>query len=141
MNLNCGVGFWVCRNNDVTGQDIGDIVKNNLNMMKSMVVFACDNYGANTASTYSTFHELKYAFENKKHIIPVRLSTIWPPKPKEDIGKFGRKQNKFVLSPSKAYLDWSKKDWNAKDCAKNVKDAFQRHHHTSKSENIEGVSV
>ena len=79
------------------GFDFGDKTVAALCAMKTMVAFACENYGALTQSCYSSYYELKYANENNKHIMPVRLSQVWPPQPKEDLGGKGGNKNKFIL--------------------------------------------
>ena len=40
----------------------------------------------------------------------------------------GKIQNKYVFKPSLNYLDWSNKSWNAAQCAKEVKRAYDIEH-------------
>ena len=62
------------------GYKFGDKTVAALCAMKTMVVFACENYGTLTQNYYSSYYELKYANENMdKHIMPVRLSQVWLP--------------------------------------------------------------
>eukprot|EP00434_Breviolum_minutum_P029408 symbB.v1.2.026006.t2/scaffold2565.1/size76241/2 len=65
---------------------------------KAMVVFGTDDYGAKTGAGYETFYELQYAWENQLDLIPIQLSSMWPPKPDKDKGDAGKIQNKYVLS-------------------------------------------
>merc|ERR1712003_37301 len=110
------------------GGNFGLLVMHALHSMKSMVVFGCPHYGAKTKSTYSSYDELKNANEKNKHIIPIRLCQDWPPQPTDDENDMGKIQNEFVFKPSLNYLDWSNKSWNAAQCAKEVKRAYEIEH-------------
>jgi hypothetical protein len=122
------------------GDDFGDMTVTYLCNMKSMVVIACDEYGARTGNPYSSFTELKYAYNNKKHIIAVQMCKNWPPIPsKGDIDNKGANQNSFVLgNKGLSRLSWQGKKWNASECAKEISEAFLTRHGGS-SKKIDGM--
>jgi hypothetical protein len=109
------------------GDDFGDKTHEYLYSMKTMIAFCFDNYGQKTISKYSTYHELKYAYDKDKHIIPVKRCTEWPPKPPPDHdgGYKGIIQNDNVFKRGLKYLDWSNTNWNPAECAKEVQKAMQ----------------
>ena len=95
--------------------------------MKTMIAFCFEDYGEKTVSKYSTYWELKDAYDKDKRIIPIRRCVEWPPKPPLDHGDDGYKgiiQNDKVFKRGLAYLDWSTKNWNPAECAKEVKEAL-----------------
>ena len=49
--------------------------------MYAMVAFAGSTYGEKTESSYCTYHEVKYAYDNKVPMVPVKLCAEWPPNP------------------------------------------------------------
>ena len=77
---------------------------------------------------YSTYWELKYAYDKDKRIIPIKRCADWPPKPPldHDGREEGIIQNTIVFKNGLAYLDWSNKKWNPAECAKEVKEALQK---------------
>ncbi len=105
------------------GDDFGDKTHEYLYSMKTMIAFCFDNYGQKTVSKYSTYHELKYAYDEDKHIFPIRRCAEWPPKPPldHDGGNKGIVQNAIVFKRGFSYLDWSNKNWNPAEFAKEVK--------------------
>ena len=98
--------------------------------MKTMIAFCFDNYGQKTVSRYSTYWELNLANDKDKHIFPIRRCAEWPPKPPldHDGGNKGIVQNAIVFKRGLAYLDWSNKNWNPAECAKDVKKALVQTH-------------
>lgn len=99
--------------------------------MKTMIAFCTSEYGVKTSSSYSSHYDLKYAHENEKHILPIRVSCCeeWPPAQLDvDGGYEGRMQNLSVFKPGMPCLDWFSRDWNAELCAKEVRDAFENEH-------------
>ncbi len=107
------------------GDKFGEQVMTSLHHMTTLVAFCSSNYGAKTGNVYSTYHELKYANEHKKHILPIKICNEWPPAPSD---YEGRSQNDFVFGKDMLYLDWSGREWDAAECAKEVKAAFDRKH-------------
>jgi hypothetical protein len=109
------------------GDDFGDKTHEYLYSMKTMIAFCFDNYGQKTISKYSTYHELKYAYDEDKYIFPIRRCAEWPPKPPldHDGGNKGSIQNAIVFKRGLAYLDWSNTKWNPAECAKEVQKALQ----------------
>ncbi len=108
------------------GDDFGEKVMAGLNQMKTLLAFCSNNYGANTGNAYSTYREIKFANENKKHILPIKIcKEEWPPAPNDEKG---RMQNKFIFGPGMLYLDWSCKEWDAAECAREVKNTFDERH-------------
>ena len=74
--------------------------------MDVMVAFAFEDYGQKTNSRFSTYFEVKYACENMKPIIPLKLyEGPWPPQPADD--KEGCAQNRFAFNPSLVYESYS----------------------------------
>jgi hypothetical protein len=110
------------------GRSFGDDTNNYLYSMKTMIAFCFDNYGQNTVSKSSTYHELKDAYDRGKHIFPIRRCAEWPPKPPldHDGGNKGIVQNYNVFTGGLAYLDWSTKKWDPAACAKKVKEELQK---------------
>jgi len=109
------------------GEDFGDKTHEYLYYMKTMIAFCFEDYGQKTTSKYSTFWELKDAYDKDKHIIPIKRCAKWPPTPIDhDGGKKGIIQNDKVFKTSLAYLDWSNKTFNPAECAKQVKKALQK---------------
>jgi hypothetical protein len=110
------------------GDDFGDKTHAYLYSMKTMIAFCFDNYGQKTVSKYSTYHELHYAYDEDKRIIPIKRCAEWPPKPPldHDGGNKGIIQNAIVFKRGLAYLDWSNKKWDPAACAKKVKEELQK---------------
>jgi hypothetical protein len=110
------------------GRDFGTETHKYLYSMKTMIAFCFEDYGQKTISKYSTYWELKYAYDKDKRIIPIKRCTEWPPKPPidHDDGEEGIIQNTIVFKNGLAYLDWSNKNWNPVECAKEVKEALQK---------------
>ena len=95
--------------------------------MDTMIAFCFEDYGQKTTSKSSTYFELKDAYDKDKHIIPIKRCAKWPPKPIDhDGGNKGIIQNTIVFKNGLAYLDWSNKNWNPVECAKEVKEALQK---------------
>jgi hypothetical protein len=110
------------------GRNFGDDTQELLYSMNTMIAFCFEDYGQNTTSMYSTYWELKYAFDKKKRIIPIKRCAEWPPKPPldHDGGYKGIIQNDNVFTGGMAYLDWSNKIWSPAECAKKVKEELQK---------------
>ena len=96
--------------------------------MIAMIAICSDNYGQNTESPYSSHGELKYAIQNRRQIIPVKFGKKYPPEPPPDFdgGNKGTEQNKVAFSNDLVYCDWSTRDWDAKECAKEIKKALEK---------------
>ena len=105
--------------------------------MYAMVAFAFDDYGQATGSKYSSFYEVKYAYEKSVPIIPVKLCAQWPPNPPPSAAaRAARKSlrgpaggddaqqvphmNDLVFTQDLVYLDWSEREWDAAECARDV---------------------
>lgn len=124
--LQLGVKVFMVSTN--AGDNFGKQVMAALYHSKTLIAFCSSNYGALTASAYSTYHELEYANEQKKRILPVKLCIEWPPQPTNSDGtpnEEGTIQNKFVFKQSMAYLDWSDREWDAAECAQEIKEAME----------------
>jgi len=87
------------------GQSFADQTVMGMAGAGAMVAFCTEDYGEKTGAKYETYVELKYAYENDVHIIPVKLSPVYPPQPPEPEG---RGQNSFIFSKSLVYIDDSK---------------------------------
>ena len=58
----------------------------------------------------------------------MKLCIEWPPQPTNSDGtpnEEGTIQNKFVFKQSMAYLDWSDREWDAAECAQEIKEAME----------------
>ena len=116
------------------GDNFGEKVMKALHEMKTMVAFCTGDYGAKTLSPYSTYHELQVSNERDKHILPIRRCAEWPPEPADsDGGSRGKELNSFVLRKGLACLYWHRREWDAAECAKEVKEAFDRRHSSPSS--------
>ncbi len=116
--------------NPNAGEDFGTKLMTSLFSMKTMVVIGSHHYGAMTTSAYSSYFELKYANEKKKHIVPIKLCKEWPPAPTNPDGSLnqGAIQNDFILRNGMAYIDWSIRKWDPDACAEQIKEAFEKIH-------------
>lgn len=111
------------------GDDFARDTIDALDAMKTMVAFCTDEYGAKTSSKYSSFYELTYAVDQNKHILPVKRCKDWPPKPKRgDYNGDGARNNKFHFKSSLLYRDWSNRKWDARECAKDIKEQYEKKH-------------
>jgi GTPase SAR1 family protein len=112
------------------GRNFGDETHKYLYSMKAMIAFCFEDYGQKTKSMYSTYWELKYAYgDEDKRIIPIKRCVEWPPKPIDhDGGNEGIIQNTIVFKPGVAYINWSNKNWNPAECAKDVEKALVQTH-------------
>merc|ERR1719468_943734 len=77
-----------------------------------MVAFAFEDYGEKTACKYSTYYEVKYAYERGIPILPLRLYAegSWPPRPTRvdgTIDLIGSRQNEFVFATDLVYAAFS----------------------------------
>ena len=110
------------------GDDFESMTIHCLNKMKAMVVFGSEEYGAMTESSYSSYHELKYANRRNIHMIVIQMCEEWPPKPtRGDIHGRGAQQNSFILgNKGLKKLRWHRREWNAPECAKEVVEAFEK---------------
>lgn len=76
-----------------------------------MLAVCTENYGEMTDSEYSSNRELKFALDQKLHVIPLRVVEMYPPRPpfglEHPFDKTGTAKTlvKMVLPPSKVYLD------------------------------------
>jgi hypothetical protein len=81
-----------------TGGDFGPMTARCLDNMTKMAAFCFEDYGQKTGSKYCSYYEVKYAYENDKCIIPLKLyEGQWPPAPEGD--EDGTHQNKLVFNP------------------------------------------
>uniref|UniRef100_A0A7S1S4N0 TIR domain-containing protein n=1 Tax=Alexandrium catenella TaxID=2925 RepID=A0A7S1S4N0_ALECA len=104
------------------GEDYGETTVRLLETSKAMVVMASKNYGQRTGS-YSTYYELKYAFEHGLMILPVQLSRTFPPEPPGD--PRGAELCKWAMGPSMKRIDWSGKPWDARLVAEELRDGIE----------------
>ena len=58
----------------------------------------------------------------------MRFGKTYPPEPPPDFdgGNKGTEQNKLVFSKDLIYCDWSTRDWDAKECAEEIKKALEK---------------
>ena len=110
------------------GGTFGDATLFGLYYMVAMIAICSDNYGQKTRSPYSSHAELKYAIQNWIPFIPVRFGEKFPPEPPLDFdgGNTGTEQNKLAFSTDLVYSDWSTRDWDAKECAEEIKNALEK---------------
>lgn len=106
-----------------SGQHFGEQVSMGLHRMHRFVPLVTDDpaYGAyNKVSKYSTYFELKFAYEHNIPIVPVVLTTC--PWPLKYLGHQGDDQGQALLSmaisPTLRFID--AKTWTAKAVAKEV---------------------
>ena len=97
------------------GDDFGKQTMRGIARMSAMLAVCFDDYGAMTDSNYSSYYEVKAAYDQGKAIIPLRLSEKWPPVPPNDKDGDGADQNNFVFQQGLAYIDGRGK--SAADCA------------------------
>eukprot|EP00435_Cladocopium_sp_Y103_P051814 s1616_g16.t1 len=91
---------------DVTPrQSFGMPTMRGLYHAKMMAAVYTEDYGQVTGAVFETFHELRYAWDKKLKIIPLRLCEQYPPKPPDEEGQI---QNDYVLSKSLLYIDAKK---------------------------------
>jgi len=102
----------------VIGDDYGMETITHLERSKAMIIMASDNYGEVT-SPYCTFFELKYAYEHGLSLLPVQLSSVFPPEPPGN--PLGAELCRWALGPSLKRVDWSGKTWNARAVALELK--------------------
>mmetsp|Transcript_78977 Transcript_78977/g.176662 ORF Transcript_78977/g.176662 Transcript_78977/m.176662 type:complete len:210 (-) Transcript_78977:167-796(-) len=107
----------------VVGEDFGVLTMRQLEESKAIIVMASDNYGQ-IASSYSTYYELRYAWEHGLTILPIQLSKTFPPQPPGD--ERGAELCKWALGESVKRIDWSNKRWNAQLVAKELKSGIRR---------------
>ncbi len=110
------------------GQAFGTQVNSGLTNMEVLLAVCSSNYGEKTQSSYSTYRELKHAFEHHVPIFPLKLCDAWPPRPPKDHdgGSEGWEQNNVVFTKDLIYHEWSKKKWDAAECAKEVKAGLEK---------------
>jgi hypothetical protein len=120
-----------------TGDDFGTLTMHCLYLMKVLVIIVCDEYGALTENSFSSYFELKDANRRKIHMIVVQMCTDWPPKPTKDKEGRGAQQNSFILgNDGLCKLRWHRKEWNAAECAKEIANAFHAAGHDKSSQVI-----
>jgi hypothetical protein len=120
------------------GDDFGALTMHCLYLMKVLVIIGCDEYGALTENSFSSYFELKDANRRNIHMIVVQMCTDWPPKPTKDKEGRGAQQNSFILgNDGLCKLRWHRREWNAAACAKEIADAFHARHGRSS----QGVQV
>lgn len=108
----CRRGFPVKMVQAEPGQDFGRMTAERLGKMRLMIAFCPDNYAEQLphTSVYSSHAELKYAFENKIPIIPVRMGKkAWPPTPDDGAGTA---LCGMVFNPSLVRIEWQDKPWH-----------------------------
>lgn len=99
----------------VPGQSFAEQTMQGLTQAKVMVAFCTSDYGQKTGAMYETYQELQFAYEKQLPIVPVKLSTVYPPEPPEPMGTA---QNRFIFKNSLVYIDDSKMekpDWVANE--------------------------
>uniref|UniRef100_A0A7S3QF82 TIR domain-containing protein n=1 Tax=Chaetoceros debilis TaxID=122233 RepID=A0A7S3QF82_9STRA len=109
------------------GETFGDETNFGLYYMVAMIAICSDNYGQKTESVYSSHAEVKFAFQERRQIIPVKFGKKYPPEPLDsDGGNAGTEQNRVVFSKDLIYCDWSTREWDAKECAEEIKKALEK---------------
>jgi len=78
------------------GDEFGFQTMEGLACAKAMLAVCCEEYGAYTGAGYETYYEVKYAWDHKLPIIPLRLCEVYPPQPE----RRGAIQNGFVFHKS-----------------------------------------
>eukprot|EP00434_Breviolum_minutum_P038163 symbB.v1.2.033844.t1/scaffold4261.1/size42272/3 len=78
------------------GDEFGFQTMEGLACAKAMLAVCCEEYGAYTGAGYETYYEVKYAWDHKLPIIPLRLCEVYPPQPERK----GAIQNGFVFHKS-----------------------------------------
>ena len=78
------------------GDEFGFQTMEGLACAKAMLAVCCEEYGANTGAGYETYHEVRYAWDHKLPILPLRLCEVYPPQP----DRAGAIQNGFVFHKS-----------------------------------------
>lgn len=105
------------------GKNFSREIKAALFKMKAMIAVCSDDYGAKTKNSNCSYVELGYAFSKRKLIIPVKLTSKWPPMPR-DID--GRAQNDVVFHDGLTYVDMTH-DWDPDKCAEQVYQSFHQY--------------
>lgn len=100
------------------GESFGDQIRKALFSCCVLVAFATDNYGEDSGTKFTTYYELDYAFQYKRRIVPLRMSSHWPPNKNGDAG---RALTAHVFSPGIVYMD-CQKGFDAKKVAEKVAD-------------------
>ncbi len=109
------------------GEDFSIMTLTGLYNMETMIAFSFEDYGQKTTNMSCSFYELRFAHNEGKNILPIKLCEEWPPKPHDhDGGMVSMAQNRMVFHPGLLYLDWSSKQWDALECAKQVKESIQK---------------
>ena len=110
------------------GETFGDATSFGLYHMIAMIAICSHNYGQKTRSPYSSNAELKYAIQNWISFIPVKFGKKYPPEPPPDFdgGNQGPEQNKVAFPDDLVYCDWSEREWDAKQCATDIKKALEK---------------
>eukprot|EP01083_Nonionella_stella_P282202 960353_1 len=110
------------------GETFGDATAFGLYYMIAMIAICSDNYGQKTISPYSSHAEVKFAAQKWIPIIPVKFGKKYPPEPLPDFdgGNKGREQNKMAFPSDLVFCDWSTREWDAKQCATEIKKALEK---------------
>merc|ERR1711879_936168 len=98
----------------MAGQSFGSETLKGLYHMKMMVAVCFDDYGEKTTGTYETYRELEYAYNHSIPIIPIRLSSSWPPQPPGE----GAMLCDFVFAKDLLYIEG--RGTNLVDVAKQI---------------------
>lgn len=70
----------------------------------AVVPIVSDDYGTRTGAGYETYEELRFSYEKKTPMIPLRISKTWPPQP-ECGDPMAQMLTDRVFCPSLAYFD------------------------------------
>lgn len=95
-----GTPTFLC--DPVPGEDVHEVAAEGLAAARLMVAFCSETYGGSSSRDSGTsFAEMKYAFEKKLKVIPIKLGTF-PPRPPD---KEGQAQNALVFKESMQAVD------------------------------------
>ncbi|CAE7303486.1 NLRC3 [Symbiodinium sp. CCMP2592] len=99
----------------VGGDDFGTKTMKFLNqtrMKRGVVISVCTwHYGEKTSSTFSSYHELRYAQDYGLDLLPLRMEEVYPPKPpcgtEHEFDKDGDALDliQMAMRPAIAYID------------------------------------
>ncbi|CAE7873801.1 unnamed protein product, partial [Symbiodinium necroappetens] len=100
------------------GDDFGKTTMKFLNQThtkRGVVIPVCTwHYGEKTSSTFSSYHELRYAQDYGLDLLPLRMEDVWPPQPpcgtEHEFDKDGDALDliKMAMRPAIAYIDCRK---------------------------------
>lgn len=103
------------------GQSFADQTLEGVANMVAMVSFCWSDYGEQTRCMYSSYYEIKSAYERRIPVIPLKFCKEWPP---AGGNEQGRAINLMAFSQGVVYSDYYQTEIDYKKIAKDIAQAF-----------------